>query len=193
MKYTILLIFAMLLTHPSAARLGETPAQCAQRYGEPLAQRESPEGHGTEYLYERGNYRVIIRYVPSTKTEFQTVEAGYISFATKDESEFDDETVEKILQRNLADQVLYAQLSRDIFWDELRRPADRNVLREWERKYRRDEFERGRRVERVESAGARANLSRDNVLTITSHFPLPPGYRNREERRKAMDPNLQTD
>lgn len=186
MKYIPLLIFAFLFASVSFARLGETPAQCAQRYGEPVGRRSIPGGEGEEYLYERGNYRIIIRYVRSTKTEFQTVEAGYISIATRDESEFDSEAVEMLLLRNLADQVRIVRMSRDIFWHEIDRPSDRNVRREWERRYRRYEIEGGRRVEREEYAGARANLSRDNVLTITSHFPLPPGYRDREERRAAL-------
>jgi hypothetical protein len=178
--------FAGLLACAAQARLGEPPAQCARRYGEPLETRKLPNG-GYEYCYERGEYEIVVRFVRSNKTAFQPIEAGYISYARKDGSSFDSKTIETLLENNLPDQILYTRMSRDMFWEEVKRPKQDHIDREWVRLYRDHEFESGRRVEKTEYAEARANLSDDNVLTISSHFPLPNGYKTRAERKEAEE------
>lgn len=182
----ILLVFAQY----AAARLGESPRECARRYGEPVGRVALADGSGYEYHYQRGNYEIAIRFVRTNKTIFQPIEAGYISYAKQDHSALDNKTVETLLDKNLPDQVLYTRMSRDMFWEEVDDIAQEDIEEEWVRRYRYHEFEDGRKVEKIGYAEARANLSEDHVLTITSSFPLPRGYKDHEEREEAEEERL---
>lgn len=181
-----LTLLLLLLASHAGARLGETPSQCARRYGDPLKKLRLSGRSGYEYQYERGNYQVAIRFVRSNKTAFHGYEAGYISYNKKDHSAFDRKTVETILKKNLADQVLYSRLSRDMFWEEVEDVEQEDIDKEWVRVYRDNVFEDGKRIEKTEYADARANLSDDHVLVISSRFPLPRGYSDWEERQEAL-------
>jgi len=186
MKKVILLLLATMFLQSAVARLGETPDECARRYGAPKERVSLPGKAGYEYRYERGNYEISIRFVRSNKTAFKGYEAGYISYNKKDHSAFDRKTVETILKRNLSDQVLYSRMSRDMFWEEVEDVEQEDIDKEWVRVYRSKDFKDGKRVEKTEYANARANLSDDHVLVITSHFPLPRGYKDWEERQEAL-------
>lgn len=188
MKKTIILFaIPILMVQTCFARLGESPAECARRYGNPVERIRLPNDAGYEYRYERGNYEIAIRFVRTSKTIFQRYSAGYISFAKKDHSAFDRKTVETILNKNLPDQILYSRMSRDMFWEEVEDIEQENIDKEWVRRYRYSEFKEGKQVEETGYAEARANLSDDNVLVITSHFPLPRGYKTWEKRQEALE------
>ncbi len=188
MKFSLISILILVsIALPVSARLGETQQECEKRYGKPIATRQLKRRDGYENLYKRGNYEVRVKFVRSTRTAFQRYEAGYLSFRKIDESEFDDKTIKKLLKKNCRDQVLYAKLSRNIYWEEVKKPGQKNIDREWRRVYKYYDHEFGKNEEKTGFAKARANLSDDNVLVITSHFPLPRGYKNREERAKNED------
>lgn len=174
------LVFALTVS----ARLGESPRECARRYGAPISRRSLKGRDGFECKYERGNFEITIRFVRSKKTVFNPYEAGYLCFQKTDHSEFDRKTVEKILKKNCSDQVLFAKLSRDMYWKEIEDVEQEDIDKEWMRVYRYNEFENGKKVEKEGYAKARANLSEDNVLVLTSHFPLPRGYDDWEERQE---------
>lgn len=183
-KLLTICIVSAIFTLSAVARLGETPRQCGKRYGNPVSTNPLKGRSGYEARYERGNFEIIVRFVRSKKTTFQLYEAGYIQFNKKDHTEFDSKTVEKLLQKNCPDQILFAKMSRDMYWEEVKDIEQEDIDKEWIRVYKHHEFKRGKKVEKIGYAKARANLSEDNVLVITSHFPLPRGYDDWEERQE---------
>jgi hypothetical protein len=170
----------------SPARLGESPLQCDQRYGEVLGQRNLANQRGFEKVYERGPYLIFVRFVPTLRTSYQGYEAGYLQFRRLDDKPISDEIAEILLEKNRQDPILRARLGPNIQWEE-ESPADRNLSGQWKRVYFYDQRIGGRTEEQKADAGAVANLSRDGVLTLSSHFDLPEGYRNRADRREVED------
>ena len=169
----------------STARLGETPLQCDQRYGEVLAQRDLQNRQGIEKVYERGPYLIFVRFVHSYRTSYQGHEAGYLQFRRLDDKPISDEIVETLLEKNRQDPILRARLGPNIQWEKEESPADPNLSGQWKRVYFYEQRTGGRTEEKKADAGAVANLSHDGVLTLSSHFDLPLGYRTRAERREA--------
>ena len=187
MKIFLLTFTALSLTICSTeARLGEKTRQCAKRYGQPVSKKRLKDRPGYEYQYERGNFIINIRFTRSNRTAFHAYEATYLSFRKKDHSELDEKTVEKILQKNCPDQILYSKMSRDMFWEEVEDVKQEGIDKEWRRVYKYDEFAKGKKEEKTGYAGARANLSEDHVLVLTSEFPLPRGYDSWEERMEEQ-------
>jgi len=187
MKILLFSITALVLTMCNTeARLGETPRECAKRYGDPVSVKRFAGRSGYEYQYERGNFKITIRFVRSNRTAFQAYEAAYLSFHKEDHSEFDKTTVEKILQKNCPDQILYSKMSRDMYWEEVDDIKQEGIDKEWKRVYNAEEFSKGKKIEKTAFAGARANLSEDHVLVLTAGLPLPRGYDSWEERQEEQ-------
>ncbi len=187
MKMTGLVLACSLWALCAEARLGESPQQCDQRYGEVLAQRNLPNLRGFEKVYERGPYLIFVRFVHSLRTSYQGYEAGYLQFRRLDDKPISSEIAETLLEKNRQDPILRARLGPNIQWEEEKDLEDRNLSGQWKRVYFYDQRIGGRTEEQKADAGAVANLSRDGVLTLSSHFDLPPGYRTRAERREAEE------
>lgn len=86
MKTLSIIMAAALLAAPAFARIGETEAQCAARYGQVVSQVSStkPDAHGN--VYTVGNFRVAI-YFLNGKASCILVSKFDKSLFTRDELE----------------------------------------------------------------------------------------------------------
>ena len=67
MRACIIATFLFLLCLPAAARLGETPAQCQQRYGDPVRELAGNNGVAMARFYSKQGMEIIAVFVgPST-------------------------------------------------------------------------------------------------------------------------------
>lgn len=80
MKTRLILTFLLIITfaRPLPARLGETPDECAARYGLRLNSSSPKAGFwDKEQCYEKNGIHLTIRFIPGPRNELQ---AGYIEY-----------------------------------------------------------------------------------------------------------------